>query len=178
MMRACLAALLLTTACVAAPAAPAECAQSSECAEGMVCGEDGLCYGNPPSTVLAATTTGVPSTTGPVVAHAAGAVVTPGLYELPPGSRVSDLVQAAGGPAPDADLDRVNLAEPVPDGARVYVPHRGEATPPPALPPSGGSAGVTTPGGGGPPAMVDINTATAEELDSLPGVGPATAAAI
>jgi competence protein ComEA len=99
-------------------------------------------------------------------AHAAGAVLRPGVYKLPPGARVTDLLDAAGGPVPDADLDQLNLAAPVADGERIYVPHRGESPPPVAGAPPG------------PTGPVDLNRATAEELDALPGVGPATAKAI
>jgi competence protein ComEA len=111
-----------------------------------------------------------------LVVHAAGAVVVPGIHPLPPGSRVSDLLAAAGGPAPDADLDRVNLAALVGDGERVWFPRVGEEAEPPVVAGSGGGTG--TGAAGGAPALVDLNVATAEELDTLPGVGPATAAAI
>lgn len=105
---------------------------------------------------------------GRVTVHAAGAVVRPGLYKLAAGSRVDDLVTAAGGLAADADPDRINLAAPLSDGQRVYVPRRGEAVPPEA-----GGGATTAPSG-----PVNLNTATEAELDALPGVGPATAKAI
>jgi competence protein ComEA len=125
---------------------------------------------------------------GPVVVHVAGAVTSPGVVTLEPGSRVVDAVTAAGGMRPDADPDRVNLAAPLTDGQRVVVPVMGqpvpaEATPTPASgAPAGGSAGGGAVPAGSPDgvavAPVDLNSATAEQLDTLPGVGPATAAAI
>lgn len=111
-----------------------------------------------------------------IVVHAAGAVTVPGIHQLPPGSRVSDLLVAAGGPAPDADLDRVNLAAPVGDGERVWFPRVGEEAEPPVAAGSGG--GAASGGGSGPTVPLDLNVATAEELDELPGIGPATASAI
>lgn len=108
--------------------------------------------------------------TGEVVAHAAGAVRVPGVYTLAAGARISDLIDAAGGAGPRADLDRVNLAATVGDGAQVYVPELGEATPSPA----GGDPGA----GAGSSGTVDVNTAGADALETLPGIGPATSAAI
>ena len=109
------------------------------------------------------------STPGPVVVHVAGAVATPGVHELPAGSRVIDAVEASGGLAADADAGAVNLAAEVEDGSQVYVPRIGEVPPGPA--PSAAGGGETS----GP---IDLNTADAELLDTLPGIGPATAAAI
>lgn len=109
------------------------------------------------------------TTAGRVLVHVAGAVTEPGVYELAPGARVRDAVVAAGGPTADADWNALNLAAVVGDASRVYVPAVGEQVPPDALDVSG------APTGAGP---IDVNRATAEELDELPGVGPATAAAI
>lgn len=117
-----------------------------------------------------------------VMAHAAGAVSRPGLYELDDGARVRDLLAAAGGPTADADLDRVNLAAPVVDGVRVYIPRLGSSETPAVVVPDGGSRPPTEPGATpsatAPRGPVSINTASAPELESLPGIGPATAAAI
>jgi competence protein ComEA len=107
----------------------------------------------------------------PLYAHVAGAVRAPGLYALPPGSRVVDAVAAAGGFADEAEQAAVNLARPIADGEQIVVPRVGEV-PPPA---EGGSAGST---GGGADAVVDLNTADLAALDTLPGIGPALAARI
>ena len=111
-----------------------------------------------------------------LIVQAAGAVVRPGVYHLATGARVADLVVAAGGLAPDADGDRVNLASPLADGARVYLPRQGEVIPPGPVSDGGGSGASSGPSTTAPP--IDLNIATAEQLDTLPGVGPATAAAI
>jgi competence protein ComEA len=113
------------------------------------------------------------STGGPLVVAAAGAVVHSGVYRVASGARVIDVIQAAGGATPDADLDRVNLAAKVADGDRVYVPRKGEVG-------DSGLAASAAVGSasGGAPAIVDLNTATAAQLEALPGIGPATAQAI
>ncbi len=112
-----------------------------------------------------------------LVVHVAGAVAAPGLYTLAGPARVADAVAAAGGLTAAADLDRVNLAALVADGERVYLPVLGEPDVPQVV---AGSAPtpVTSLGGGTAAAPVDINRADAAALESLPGVGPATAAAI
>jgi competence protein ComEA len=101
-----------------------------------------------------------------LVVHVAGAVRQPGVYELPDGSRVEDAITAAGGARPGARLELLNLAAQLVDGQQVLVPRRG--SPPPAGPSSGAPAGA-------PPAPVRLNTASVEELDALPGIGPVTA---
>lgn len=118
-----------------------------------------------------------------LVVQAAGAVRSPGVYRLPTGARVDDLVTAAGGLTPDADADRVNLAAPVADGERIWVPRQGETGVPDvvagsATPPAVGGSGGTSPEGDATPTVIDLNAASPTELEELPGVGPATAAAI
>jgi competence protein ComEA len=110
-----------------------------------------------------------------VVVHVAGAVHQPGLHRLAGGSRVADALAAAGGAAPRADTDRLNLAAKVVDGQRIAVPRRGE--PPPPLIDGTGAAALATGSGTGPSpaAVLDLNAATQAELETLPGVGPATA---
>lgn len=130
--------------------------------------------------------------------HVAGAVNNPGVYTLPAQGRAVDAIAAASGAAADADLDRVNLAGALSDGVQIYVPHRGETAAPAQIQPNGGTANAgqanaangASQGGTQPqPARtlipagsaqkgstpVNINTATAEELQSLPRIGPAMA---
>jgi competence protein ComEA len=135
--------------------------------------------GDPATATTASTSTTSPAAVE-VVVHAAGAVARPGVYRLAGGARVTDLLDAAGGAAPEADLDRLNLAALLVDGDRVFVPVPDQEVPPVAgggAPAAGSQAGT---GGAGPsPAgPIDLNAATAADLDALPGVGPSTAEAI
>ncbi|WP_345450577.1 ComEA family DNA-binding protein [Arthrobacter gyeryongensis] len=113
--------------------------------------------------------------------HVAGAVKSPGIVRVPAGARVFDAIAAAGGADPAAELNSLNLAAVVQDAAKIHVPRTGEAAPPPSQgaaggtvaggPPTAGSTGAGTSAGG----KVNLNTATAEELDALPKVGPVLA---
>ena len=100
-----------------------------------------------------------------IVVDVAGAVARPGVVRLMYGTRVADAIAASGGVTPDADLTTVNRAALLRDGARVYVPHLGEIAPAGSL-------------GSGSEDKVDLNHASAAELEQLPGVGPATAGRI
>ncbi len=116
-----------------------------------------------------------PSSTGATVApaqvvvHVSGAVATPGLLVLAAGTRVGDAVLAAGGASPEARLDRLNLARLLEDGEQVHVPREGEEA---TVPAGAGTRGILADG------RVDVNRASAEELATLPGIGPARAQAI
>lgn len=119
-----------------------------------------------------------PTTAPGILVHAAGAVGAPGVYRLPAGARVGDLLAAAGGARPDADVDRLNLAAPLADGQRLLVPRVGEPSVAPVVPEGGSGATDAAPAGTGTKGPVALNTAGEEELQTLPGIGPATAAAI
>lgn len=106
---------------------------------------------------------------GEVVVHVAGAVSSPGVYTLPADSRVDDAVRAASATA-DADLSQLNLAQKLADGQKITVPVAG------ATPADGSSAATTADSDNG--GLININTATQEELESLPSIGEVRAQAI
>jgi len=118
----------------------------------------------PPPPTGATGVSGLPSSR--VVVDVVGAVRLPGLYRLAQGSRIADAVARAGGATRKADLAQVNLAAPLADGEQVVVPKRGA---PSAV------AGAGAVGAGAPSSAVQLSTATLEQLDTLPGVGPVTA---
>ncbi|MCX7522291.1 ComEA family DNA-binding protein [Microbacterium sp. STN6] len=104
--------------------------------------------------------------------HVLGAVAKPGLYRLHSGARVVDAIAAAGGFVADAEQGGVNLARELADGEQLVVPHIGEAADAAAAPP--GAPGVAG-GGSAAPAVVNLNTATLDQLESLPRIGPSMA---
>ena len=102
-----------------------------------------------------------------LVVHVDGAVITPGVYEMSAESRVSDAISASGGLSDSADMTRVNLAAKVSDGQKIYIPKVGEST--------NDSVSSGSVSGQSMSALVNINTASESQLDTLPGIGPATA---
>lgn len=108
----------------------------------------------------------VAGSSGDLVVHVAGAVRRPGVYRMPVGSRVDDAVARAGGAAPRAQLEAINLAARLADGQQVVVPERA---------PGGGAAAV---GAGAVEGPISLGTATVEQLEEIEGVGPVTAGAI
>src|SRR4051794_1923743 len=112
---------------------------------------------------------------GRVIVHVAGAVRRPGVYRMRAGARVDDAVTRAGGPRRRADLSQVNLAARVEDGRQVLVPVRTPAGATASTAPAGASSAAGTVASPGPVVPLNLNTATAEQLDQLDGVGPATA---
>jgi competence protein ComEA len=102
-----------------------------------------------------------------VVVHVAGAVRSPGVYRLPAGSRVTDAVERAGGPAASADVNSINLAARVADGQQIVMPARAESPV--------GVGGGTAESASDPEGPISLGTATLEELDTIEGIGPVTA---
>lgn len=129
------------------------------------------------SSTTASTSISPPGLVAPdtIVVQAAGAVATPGVYSLPAGARVHELISMAGGVTAEGDPAAIALAVVLVDGERVYVPRVGEIVP---VAPAAGTGTGAGPGAVAPTGPLDLNRATAEQLDALPGVGPATAAAI
>ncbi|MBI4340302.1 MAG: helix-hairpin-helix domain-containing protein [Chloroflexi bacterium] len=119
---------------------------------------------NPAITIVLPT----PTVAGPLRVQVTGAVSSPGLYTLEAGSRAEDLVRAAQGALPEANLSGVNLARRLADGEHLYIPRAGETPVPSGSP-------LLAQGASQP---VNINVASALELASLPGIGPAKAQAI
>jgi len=119
----------------------------------------------PPVPIEVVEATGEPTPSPLIVVDVEGGVARPGVVRLASGARVADAIAAAGGTTPDADPAALNKAAALRDGARVYVPRYGE------VPPAGSV-------GSGSERKLDINQASAAELESLPGVGPSTAARI
>lgn len=112
-----------------------------------------------------------------------GAVVRPGLHRLEPGSRVGDAIAVAGGYGPQLDIrvasEQLNLAEKLADGAKIYVPARGDPTPQALTPVNTPTApGEGAGGGAGGGGLIDVNTAGQVLLETLPGIGPVTAGKI
>ncbi len=109
---------------------------------------------------------------GLIVVHVAGAVKSPGVYHLKKGDRVVDAIEAARGPADDAVVDALNLATRLEDGQKIHVPSKKDIQ-------QGNTAGAGSSGAQwGSPPKVNLNLATREQLDTLPGIGPGLASAI
>lgn len=174
----------LGTAKSAAAASSAQAsARSPAPASGVGNGGAGLASSAGPASSGGATSGGDTAGSGQIVVDVDGAVAHPGLYKLPPDSRVQAALAAAGGLSPQADVHRINRAAKLHDGQKLYVLSQGESGPPQAASggqscegqsctsAEGGVAGSDTEGQG----LVNINTANATQLTQLPGVGPAIA---
>jgi competence protein ComEA len=134
-----------------------------------------------PSLAPAPTEPSTPAEQSPpaeVVVHVSGAVKQAGVYRLAPASRVADAIEQAGGATEHADLDALNLAEPLQDGQKIHVPRKGEASAPalasvaPSRTPRSAPQAAATATTQFP---INLNTATAEQLEAIPGIGPVLA---
>ena len=125
----------------------------------------------PPSTTIAVVQP--PTPTVEIRVHVSGAVAFPNVYSMGSNDRVMDAIAAAGGPTAHADLTTINLARRVRDEEQYHIPALGEETPTGPLPGESSTAPRVTPGG-----LIDLNHASPEQLESLPGIGPALAATI
>ncbi|TKI56281.1 ComEA family DNA-binding protein [Brevibacillus antibioticus] len=112
----------------------------------------------------------------PLYVDVKGQVKNPGLYQFEPGTRVANAIEKAGGALPDADLVQINLAAPLTDGAALVIPAKG--APAPASASIGLVQSVPSVSTTGTSTVINLNTATIEELMSLPGIGEARAKAI
>jgi len=136
---------------------------------------DGLVSRTVPAAFASGGAAGLPTAAGVLLVHVVGQVRRPGVVRLPPGARVLDAVRAAGGATSAADLNHLNLARPVADGEQIVVPKPGESILPGGAPGVGGAGAGSSAGVGSGGGLVDLNTADAAALDSLPGVGPVLA---
>ncbi len=125
----------------------------------------------PPPLAIVTATPRATATIAMVMVDVRGAVAKPGVYTLPAGSRVQEVLALAGGALSNAETRPLNLARRLNDGEQLYVPTVGEATATP-VPVKGGPAAAPS-GTKTPIGKININTATVQELDALPGIGPA-----
>ena len=174
-------ATVVILGCAAALAVAAFAIASSGGSSGAVSIEGGAPLGSAtPRASAGAGAATAPGSGRLLIVEIVGAVDHPGVFRLPGDARVGDLIAAAGGYGPRVDADRagrvLNLAAPLHDGDQVRVPSRDDGA---SSAPGTGPEGSPPPGGPGAPASpIDLNRATATELDTLPGVGPATATKI
>jgi competence protein ComEA len=130
----------------------------------------------PPTSALAEPSTlPEPPSRAEVVVHVSGAVKQAGVYRLAPDSRVADAIEQAGGTTENADLDALNLAEPLQDGQKIHVPRKGEASVPTTASVSPPRTPRSAPQAAAVQFPIDLNSATAEQLEAIPGIGPVLA---